>query len=108
MKRVFMRKRTLLGGALGLFVIFALFLFFDASSGSNFRSMQDPIFTTRQVDLSDLRQNRASGGTSVRFSDIQRRLAHIKGHKIIVDGMAEFHAYIYGIPTTFFGNQRKG
>lgn len=68
--------------------------------------MQDTILTTHSVDLTGLRDLQASGGTSVRFTDLQRRLPHVKGPKIIVDGMAEFHGYIYGLPTTFFGYQR--
>jgi len=107
MKNVFTLKRGLIGGGSVLFVIFLLYLFLDAFYGSNFRAMQDTILTTQQVDLTGLRDLQASGGTSVRFTDLQRRLQHTKGPKIIVDGMAEFHGYIYGLPTTFFGYQRE-
>jgi hypothetical protein len=96
------------GGILCLTVISAVCLFWDAFYGSNFRSMQDKIWSTQQVNLTGLRDLRASGGTSVRFLDLQRRLSGIKGPKIIVDGMAEDHGYIKGIPTTFFGYQREG
>lgn len=89
-------------------IAFLLYLFFDAFYGSNFRSMQDTIWSTQQVDLRGLRDLRASGGTSIRFSDLRRRLSAIKGPKIIVDGMAEFHGYVNGIPTTFFAYQRHG
>lgn len=68
--------------------------------------MQDTIISTQKVNMTGLRELQASGGTSVRFVDLQRRLKHIKGPKVIVDGMAEFHGYINGIPSTFFGYQR--
>ena len=69
--------------------------------------MQDTIWSTQHVDLKGLRELQASGGTSVRFADLQKRLQHVKGPKIIVDGMSEFHGYIYGFPTTFFAYHKS-
>jgi len=102
MRSFSIKKSILIGGSLVLFIGFALYLFFDAFYGSNFRSMQDPLSSTEQVNLRGLRELRASGSTSVRFPDLSRRLDHVKGPKIIVDAMAQFHGYINGIPTTFF------
>jgi len=45
---------------------------------------------------------RASGGTSVRFPDLKRKLSHVKENILIVDGINEFHGYVKGIPSTFF------
>ncbi|MBS0271781.1 MAG: hypothetical protein JSR85_03960 [Proteobacteria bacterium] len=106
MKKFFTKKVFFIGGSLCCVIGFLLFIFLDAFYGSNFRSMQDPIFSTQSVDVRGLRELQASGGTSVRFIDLQSRLRHITGPKIIVDGMAEFHGYINGIPSTFFGYQR--
>jgi hypothetical protein len=108
MKKFLIKKSILIGGGVGIFFGFLLFLFFDVFYGSNFRSMQDSIWPTLNIDLRGLRELRASGGTSLRFSDFQR-LHHIKGPKTVVDGMAEFHGYIdHGIPTTVLGYQREG
>jgi hypothetical protein len=107
MKRIFTLKKVLIGGGFILIVISLLYLFLDVFYRSNFRSMQNTILSTQEVDVTGLRALQASGGTYVRFADLQRRLSHIRGNKIIVDGMAEFHGYIYGLPTTFFGYQRS-
>lgn len=108
MKNIFKQRKVIWGiGFLSAF-IFLLFIFLDAFYGSNFRSMSDPILSFKDVDITGLRDIRASGGTSVRFWDLKRRLSDVKGPVIIVDGMAEYHGYIYGVPTTFFGYQRQG
>lgn len=108
MKKIFTKKILFVGTSISLVIGFLLFIFLDAFYGSNFRSMQDRILSPQDVDVTGLRELQASGGTSVRFIDLQYRLRHIKGPKIIVDGMAEFHGYINGIPSTFFGYQREG
>ncbi|MBY0291714.1 MAG: hypothetical protein K2W92_00260 [Alphaproteobacteria bacterium] len=108
MKWLFTKKKIFIGGSLISLAILTLYLFLDAFYGSNFRSTQDTLWTMQKIDVRGLRELRASGGTSVRFLDLQRRLSHIQGPKIIVDGMAEYHGYIHGIPTNFFAYQRKG
>jgi len=107
MKRFFTKKIILVGGGLGVLITLTLCLFLDAYYESNFRTMQDTLWTTRAVNVTGLRELRASGSTSVRFPDLMRRLRHITGSKIVVDGMAEFHGYIKGIPSTFFAYQRE-
>lgn len=94
-------------GSIGIICALIFYFFADAFYTSQFRLMTDNISSTQQVDLRGLRELRASGGNLVRFSDLSHKLSHIKGRKIIVDGMAEFHGYIYGIPTTFLAYQRK-
>jgi len=94
-------------GGLGLCVGFLLFLFYEAFFTGNFRTTQDKIFTTQQVNLNGLRELNASGGTSVNFSDLKRRLSHVQQDKIIIDAMTEYHGFIKGIPTTFFAYQSK-
>lgn len=108
MIKFFTKKRILIGGFSVFLIIFLLYIFLDAFYGSNFRSMHDRILTTQDVNVTGLRELQASGSTSVRFLDLQRRLSHIKGPIFIVDGMAEYHGYIHGIPTIFFGYQREG
>ena len=102
----FMRMRNILiGMSIGLFIGLLFYLFFEAFFDRNFRTTQDTIWFNQQVDLTGLRELQASGGTSVRFPDLKRRLSHIKGDKTIVDGISEFHGYVRGIPTTFFAYQ---
>ena len=102
----FLRPRNLfIIGVIGSFIGFMLFLFFEAFFSGNFRTTQDTIWSTQRVDMTGLRDLKASGGTSVRFLDLKRRLSHVKGDIIIVDGITEFHGYVKGIPTTFFAYQ---
>ncbi len=105
MKPIFKLRNILIIGSAGWFVGLMLFLFFEAFYSGNFRTTQDRIWSSQQVDLTGLRELNASGGNSVRFSDLKRKLSHIKENKIIVDGISEFHGYVKGIPTTFFAYQ---
>ena len=79
------------------------FLFADAFYDSNFRSMQDEIIADEDVDLTGLRELRASGGFSVGYRDIKRRLSHVDGTKIIIDGMSSDHGYVREVPITMLG-----
>jgi len=105
MKKFFRIRNILIFAGTGLFIVLFLFLFADAVFNRNFRTTQDRISSTEQVDLRGLREINASGGAAVHFFDLKRRLSHIKANKLIVDGMTEFHGYLYGIPTTFFAYQ---
>lgn len=103
----FLRLRSIfLLTGFSLFVGLMLFLFLEAFYSSNFRTTHDTIRLAHNVDLRGLRELKASGGTSVRFPDLKRRLAHIKENIVIVDGINEYHGYIKGIPTTFFAYQK--
>lgn len=84
-----------------------MFIFSDFFYGSHFRSTQDPISSSQQAQLEGLHELQASGSGPIRMSELNQRLGSVNGPKIIVDGMAEFHGYIQGIPTSFFGYQRK-
>ncbi len=102
------KKRLLIFIGAALAVGLFLTIFLDAFYGRNFRSMQESILTFKNVNVTGLKNLKASGGTSVRFWDLKRRLSNVKRPIVIVDGMAEYHGYITGIPTTFFGYQREG
>ena len=108
MKKFFLNKGVLIGitGTL-LIATFLFCLFFDAFYGTNFRSLQDKVIASQELDLSGLNEIRASGGTLVRFSDLKRKLKHIDGPIIIVDGMSEYHGYIKGIPTSFLSYHKR-
>lgn len=104
MKKSNKKYVALIGGTLVLLVGFFVFVFFDAFyGGNNFRTMQDEIASTEQVDLRGLRELQASGGNSPRFRDLEQRLAHVKKNKIIIDVKCEPHGYIHGVPTVFLG-----
>ncbi len=105
MKKLFRLRNILIMGSLGSFIGLMLFLFFEAFFSGNFRTTQDRIWSTQHVNLTGLRELKASGGTSVRFFDLKRKLSHIKEHILIVDGISEYHGYSKGIPTTFFAYQ---
>lgn len=105
MKKFFQLRNILILGGIGSIIAFLLFIFFEAFFGGNFRTTQDTIWSMQPVDITGLRKLNASGGTSVRFPDLKRRLSHVKGNKTIVDGISEFHGYVNGIPSTFFAYQ---
>jgi hypothetical protein len=92
-------------GTLAIFIGFMLFLFFEAHFSGNYRTTQDTIWSGQHINLTGLREMKASGGTSVRFPDLKRKLSHVKENILIVDGIHEFHGYVKGIPTTFFAYQ---
>lgn len=105
MKKLLTLRNSLILGSLSLFVGFFLFLFLEAFLSGNFRTTQDTIWSTQSVNLTGLRELKASGGNSVRFPDLKRRLWHVKENIMIVDGISEFHGYVKGLPTTFFAYQ---
>ena len=105
MKKFFCLRNIVITGSLVGILGFLAFLWVDAFLNRNFRTTQDQINTTEQVDVRGLHDLRASGGAAVHFPDLKRRLSHIKGPKLILDGMTEYHGYIYGIPTTFLAYQ---
>jgi hypothetical protein len=105
MRKIFRLKTISIILSVLFFIGFSLFLFTDAFFNRNFRTMQDQISSTEQIDLRGLRDIKASGGAAVHFFDLKRRLGHIKENKLIVDGMTEFHGYLNGIPTTFLAYQ---
>jgi len=105
MKKFLSVKNILLFTGTGVFIGLLLFLFTDAFINRNFRTMQDKISSTEQVDLRGLKDIKASGGAAVHFLDLKRRLGHIQEKKLIVDGMTEFHGYLMGLPTTFLAYQ---
>lgn len=107
MKQWLTKKNLVIFGILSIFVSIILYLFLDAFYISNFRMTTDKISSVHAIDLRGLGELQASGGNLVRFSDLREKLSSIKTRKIIVDGMAEFHGYINGIPTTFLAYQRK-
>lgn len=105
MKKFFRFRNIIIVGSVSAFIGFSLFIFLDAFLNRKFRTTLDPISSQEQVDLRGLQELRASGGGAVHFPDLKRRLRHITGSKLIIDGMTEFHGYIYGIPTTFLAYQ---
>jgi hypothetical protein len=103
MKKILKNKLFLMGSLLVLLSVFIVYLFFDGYYARKFRTMQDEFSTVTDVNLTGLRELRASGSDSVDFFIIRQKLRNIKGNKIMVDGMNEFHGYIHGVPTTLLG-----
>lgn len=107
MKNFFRLKPTLIAISIAFSIGFMFFLFIEVFYNANFRSTEDKIRATESVQLAGLRDLHASGGTYVRFPDLKRKLSHVEGKKIIVDGISEFHGYINGIPTPFLAYQNS-
>lgn len=104
MKRYLPSLKLIMGGTVGLVLSFLLYLFFDAFYGDvHFRTMQDPIANTQGVDLTGLRELRASGGNLPRFPYVSWKLRNVEGSKTMFDLKKEFHGYVKGIPSSFLG-----
>ncbi len=85
-----------------------VFLSFDAFyGGHNFRTMQDKIAKSETVNLTGLREIKASGGAFPRFPYLSWQLGHVKEDIIILDVKADFHGYIKGFPTCLLGYNRR-
>lgn len=110
MKKFFNKKNFII--SIGILFISTFFVVFyllstDEYTDSKFRTMQDKIASTEQVDLTGLRELSASGGPIVDFATLKKKLRMVKIPIIIVDGMKEHHGYINDIPITFFGYHTK-
>jgi len=106
MKRFFKLRNIFIVGFLSTVIGLGFFLFYETYFNMNFRTTNDEIVFAQGLDLRGLRELKASGGTSVHFSDLKRRLSHVNDPIVIIDGMDKFHGYIQGIPTTFFAYQK--
>jgi len=91
MKKFLKLKNIFICGCLALFAVFTYLLSTDEYSRANFRTMQDIIPFPKEIDLTGLREIQASGGPSINFSDLKKKLAHIKKQIIIVDAMRQYH-----------------
>lgn len=108
-KSLFNKKNFFIGG--GIFCLIVLITTFyllltDDYTDAKFRTMQDVLPSSERFDITGLRELQASGGPIVDFSDLQKKLSHVKKNIIIADGLWEFHGYINNIPATYFGYQR--
>lgn len=106
MKRFLKLKPIILGATLIILLGLTYVLFTDSYSQAHFRTMQDPISNTEEVDLTGLRELQVSGGPSIIFSTLKDSLSYVKKKIIIVDGIRQYHGYIKEIPTTFFAYER--
>ncbi|MBX9787083.1 MAG: hypothetical protein K2Y08_07080 [Alphaproteobacteria bacterium] len=106
MKRLFKLRNIFIAGALSALIGLGFFLFYEAYFNTNFRTTTDAIVFAQGLDLRGLQELKASGGTSVHFPDLKRRLNYTKDPLVVIDGINEFHGYIHGIPTTFFAYQK--
>ncbi|MBS0271782.1 MAG: hypothetical protein JSR85_03965 [Proteobacteria bacterium] len=105
-KKIIKLKYVLAAGGMLFFLAIACLTYLvstDSYTDASFRTMQDSISTTEQVDLNGLRELQASGGPSVDFEDLKNKLRHVKSKIIIVDGIRQKHGYIKKIPSAFLG-----
>jgi len=106
MKKLLNKRYFLIGGGIILLMVLSVCVYListDDYTDAKFRSMQDDIPSLEQVDLTGLRELEASGGPSIDFPDLKKRLSHIKKNIIIVDGIGQFHGYFEDLPSSFFG-----
>lgn len=95
-------KKVIIGG-IGAFVLILTLFFFDAFYARNFRSMEDKIGSTQEIDLRGIQNVHASGGSPTCFTFLKWKLRRIEGPIIIVDAMSEYHGFIKSIPTALLG-----
>lgn len=110
MRKFLSLKHIMTGGGLVLLLgVFCLvhLVSTDDYTNASFRTTQDQISSTEQVDLKGLRELQASGGPSIDFDRLKKDLSHIKNRIIIVDGTHHSQGYIKKIPTTFLGYSSK-
>ncbi len=106
MKKFLKIRNILIGCVILLISCISYILLTDEYDQAKFRTMQDAIPSSENVDLTGLREIQASGGPSINFPDLKQKLAPIKKHIIIIDALRQYHGYIKEIPTTFFAYER--
>lgn len=102
--RKYLRTKNILIASFLLIIGAVIFLFFDAFyGGQKFRTMQDKIYSFEDVDLTGLREIKASGGMLPRIPYVTWKLSTINDKIVFLDLKSEYHGYIRGIPSTFLG-----
>lgn len=66
----------------------------DSYTQARFRTMQDTIASSENVDLTGLRELQVSGGPVPNFALLKDQLSHVNKKIIIVDTIRHFHGYI--------------
>ena len=106
--RKFLRLRNIfIGISIVLIVVLGLELQDNYRKSGKFRTMQDPLSTTEQIDLTGLRDLPIAGGPILPLSTLKEKLAPFKGDIIIVDSILSKHGYVNGFPSTYFGYFHK-
>jgi hypothetical protein len=102
--RKFLRLRNIFIG-IGIVLLIVLGIEFqdDYRKSGKFRTMQDSLPKTEQVDLAGLRDLPIAGGPILSLSTLKERLAPFKEDIIIVDGILSKHGYVNGVPSTYLG-----
>lgn len=103
MHRLLKGARIILGTILVLFIGFSVYLYVDAYPFAKFRTTQDPIYATERLDLSGLKDLKASGSNAPLFAQLQQHLSDVKSKKIICDVREGEYTYLKGIPLRYFG-----
>jgi hypothetical protein len=102
MKSSSKKKAFLMSIFIALLICAFIYLFINIYyTDDKFRTMQDKISVTQEINLTSLRELQASGGRVPLFADLQKKLSHIKKKKIILDVRNELFAYINGMPEDF-------
>lgn len=100
-KKLLTLKNILIGCGLGLVLFIGIDLQNDLRKQGKFRSMQDPISSIENVDLTGLRDLSFAGGAVLSFSELQKLTPPHKGQKIVVDGTGNKYRFINGIPDAY-------
>lgn len=107
MKR-FLNPRYLLLGGIGIILIWiGLEVQDNYRKYGNFRTMQDPIVSSKSVDLTGLRELHFAGGPLMPLSDLKKRLDTVEGPKIIADGIHGKYGYVQGIPDNYLAYNKE-
>lgn len=73
----------------------------------DFRTMQDPIPVSESVNLTGLRELPYMGGPLTPLPKLKKRLEHIKGKVVLVDGVHGKYGYVNGIPDSYLEYSEK-
>lgn len=103
MKQLLRLRNFLIGGMIVLLVVIGAEIQDDYRQHAKFRTMQDPIQSTENVDLTGLKELKAIGGPILPFSELRKKLEHIKENVIIVDGMGGKYGYVNSTPVCYLG-----
>lgn len=71
--------------------------------GKDFRTMQDKISSSEKVNITGLREIKASGGSTPRIPYVYWKLSGNNNKIIFLDLKTEFHGYVHGVHSTFLG-----
>lgn len=88
-RKILKRKYLFIGiGLISFFILFLVFylIYTDDYSNARFRTMQGTVSTRKKVDLTGLRDLKASGGPIINFSKLRKKLIMLVARSLLLMG----------------------